>query len=105
MIASPESLEMSYRAGLVFIGLCAFAFCIALRAVSILEWAAFRAGLAISSSESPSPSRAALAWTCFRDIDLGAGFMRSSSESSSSSPGEVKGEVCNEGEEGFAETC
>ena len=100
MIASPESLEMSYRAGLVFIGLCAFAFCIGLRAVSILEWAAFRAGLAISSSESPSPSRgAALAWMCFCDIDLSAGFMRSSSESSSSSPGEVKGE------EGFAEAC
>ena len=105
MIASPESPEMSYRAGLVFTGLCAFAFCIGLRAVSIPEWAAFRAGLAISPSESPSPSRAALAWMCFRDMDLGAGFMKSSSESSSSSPGEVKGEVCNEGEEGFAEAC
>ena len=90
---------MSSRAGLVFTGLCAFAFCIGLRAVSILEWAAFRAGLAISPSESPSPSRAALAWTCFRDIDLGAGFMKSSSESLSLSPGEV------EGEEGFAEAC
>ena len=56
MIASPESLEMSYRAGLVFDGLGAFAFCTGIRAVSILEWAAFRAGLAISSSESPSPS-------------------------------------------------
>ena len=95
---------MSYRAGLVFTGFCAFAFCIGLRAVSILEWAASRAGLAISPSESPSPSRrAALAWTCFRGIDLGAGFMKSSSESSSLSPGEVKDEVCNEGEEGFVE--
>ena len=103
VVASPESPEMSYRAGLIFNGLGAFAFCIGLR---VLEWAAFRAGLAISSSESPSPSRgAALAWMCFCDIDLGAGFMGSSSESSSSSPGEVKDEVCNEGEEGFAEAC
>ena len=38
--ASPESPEMSYRADLVFTGLCTFAFCIGLRAVSILEWAA-----------------------------------------------------------------
>ena len=29
--------------------------------------------------------------------------MKSSSESSSLSPGEVKDEVCNEGEEGFVE--
>ena len=63
VVASPKSPEMSYRAGLVFNGLGAFAFCIGLR---ILEWAAFRAGLAISLSESPSPSRgAALAWMCF----------------------------------------
>ena len=106
VVALPESPEMSSRAGLVFNSLGAFAFCTGLRAVSILEWAAPRAGLAISSSKSPSPSSGAiLAWMCFRDIDLGAGFMRSSSESSSSSPGEVKGEVCNEGEEGFAEVC
>ena len=90
VVATSESPEVSSRAGLVFTGLGAFAFCIGLRAVSILEWAASRAGLAISSSESPSPSRgAALAWMCFRDIDIGAGFMRSSSETLSSSPGGV----------------
>ena len=59
VVATSESPEVSSRAGLVSTGLGAFAFCIGLRAVSILEWAAFRAGLAISSSESPSPSRGA----------------------------------------------
>ena len=73
VVSSSESPEVSSRACLMFTGLGAFAFCLGLRAISILEWAAFRAGLAISSSESPSPSRgAALAWTCFRNIDLGA---------------------------------
>ena len=38
VVASPKSPEMSYRAGLVLTGLCAFAFCIGLRAISILEW-------------------------------------------------------------------
>ena len=56
VVASPESPEMSSRAGLVSNGLGASAFCIGLRAISILEWAASRAGLAISSSKSPSPS-------------------------------------------------
>ena len=56
VVASPESPEMSSRAGLLFTGLGAFAFCIGLRAISILEWAAILAGWAISSSESPSPS-------------------------------------------------
>ena len=57
VVASSDSPEVSSRAGLVFTGLGAFTFSTGLRAVSILEWAAFRAGLAISSSESPSPSR------------------------------------------------
>ena len=56
VVASPESPEMSSRAGLVFTGLGAFAFCTGLRAVSILKWAAFRASFMISSSKSPSPS-------------------------------------------------
>ena len=56
VVASPDSPEMSSRADVVFTGLGAFAFCIGLRAVSILEWAAFRASFTISSSKLPSPS-------------------------------------------------